>query len=278
MLRLLLFLLGWHGLPAQDALSVLSWNIRDFGASADAEEIACIAEVLRDYDAALIQEVVAGPGGPQAVARLADALDRRGADWDYAVSPPTRSPGYRTERYAVLWKTHRLQRAGRPALLRSLAPLLDREPFLVPLRWGDRRLALLNYHARAPARRPEYEIRHLVDVLERIAEHPVLLAGDFNLSERHPVFVDLGRAGYRPVLRDQPTSLVRRGDSLRLHRPYDNAFYHPEQLRLVEAGVLNTTSTCGSAALAYDVSDHAPVWMRIDLKARRGRPKREVPP
>ena len=38
-----------------------------------------MAETLRDCDVVAIQEVVAGPGGSQAVAKLADELNRKGA-------------------------------------------------------------------------------------------------------------------------------------------------------------------------------------------------------
>ena len=38
-----------------------------------------MAKTLQDFDVVAIQEVVAGPGGAQAVANLADALNRSGA-------------------------------------------------------------------------------------------------------------------------------------------------------------------------------------------------------
>ncbi|MBE5322017.1 hypothetical protein IM793_22875 [Pedobacter sp. MR2016-19] len=42
-----------------------------------------MAETVRPYDLIAIQEVVAGYGG-QAVARLADELNRTGQKWDYS--------------------------------------------------------------------------------------------------------------------------------------------------------------------------------------------------
>ncbi len=64
-----------------------------------------MAELVRDADIVAIQEVVAGYGGAQAVARLVDNLNRKGAKWDYVISDPTNSPKYVTERYAFIWKT-----------------------------------------------------------------------------------------------------------------------------------------------------------------------------
>jgi hypothetical protein len=49
------------------------------------------ANYLRDYDIIAVQEVVAGYGGVQAVARLSDELNRTGTKWDYIISDPTSS-------------------------------------------------------------------------------------------------------------------------------------------------------------------------------------------
>ncbi len=51
---------------------------------------------------------MAGYGGAQAVARLADELNRKGTKWDYVISDPTSSSAYKTERYAFIWKTSKV--------------------------------------------------------------------------------------------------------------------------------------------------------------------------
>lgn len=80
-----------QALHSQDLL-LISWNLRDFGQSRDAAEMELIANELRDADIVAIQEVVAKhPGGAQAVARLADQLNRMGSKWDYRISDPTQS-------------------------------------------------------------------------------------------------------------------------------------------------------------------------------------------
>ena len=73
-----------------------------------------MAQTIKSFDIVAIQEVVAGYGGAQAVARLADELNRKGAKWDYSVSNPTSSSAYKTERYAFLWKTATVKLIGKP--------------------------------------------------------------------------------------------------------------------------------------------------------------------
>jgi hypothetical protein len=67
---------------------LISWNIANFGQSKSDKTIHYIANYLRDYDIIAVQEVVAGYGGVQAVARLADELNRTGTKWDYTISDP----------------------------------------------------------------------------------------------------------------------------------------------------------------------------------------------
>src|SRR5688572_27859862 len=51
---------------------LVSWNIQDLGQSKSNEEIAFMADVLKDFDMVAIQEVVAKhPAGAQKVAELA---------------------------------------------------------------------------------------------------------------------------------------------------------------------------------------------------------------
>lgn len=97
-LSLLLALLLFSTIEAQT--KVLSWNLENFGKSKTEQTIDYIAKTLKDYDIVAIQEVVAGNGGAQAVARLVDELSRKGTKWDYTISDPTSSSAYKTERYA----------------------------------------------------------------------------------------------------------------------------------------------------------------------------------
>ena len=91
-------------------VKVLSWNIENFGKSKSDSTLVCISQILKDYDVVAIQEVVAGYGGAQTVAKLIDELNRKGATWDYTISNPTMSSAYKTERYAFLWKTSKIKK------------------------------------------------------------------------------------------------------------------------------------------------------------------------
>ncbi|MFT6841820.1 MAG: deoxyribonuclease-1-like protein, partial [Psychroserpens sp.] len=53
---------------SQEQISLISWNIRDFGKTKSSDELDRMAEIVRDADIVAIQEVVAGYGGAQAVA------------------------------------------------------------------------------------------------------------------------------------------------------------------------------------------------------------------
>ncbi len=58
---------------------MMSWNVENLGKSKTPETLSFIASLLEDYDVIALQEVVAGYGGAQAVAQLADELNRKGS-------------------------------------------------------------------------------------------------------------------------------------------------------------------------------------------------------
>src|SRR5699024_4137060 len=107
---------------------LLSWNLENFGKSKSDIEITSIANTVKDFDIVAIQEVVAGDGGSQTVARLADELNRKGAKWDSTISNPTSSSAYKTERYAFIWKTSKVKKIGKAWLEIKYHLEIDREP------------------------------------------------------------------------------------------------------------------------------------------------------
>lgn len=98
----------------QAQLKILSWNLEDFGNSKTDSTIIYIANIIKNYDIVAIQEVVAGQGGAQAVAKLANELNTKGAKWNYSISDPTTGTSYKTERYAFLYKTVTVKLIGKP--------------------------------------------------------------------------------------------------------------------------------------------------------------------
>jgi len=269
--RLLPFvlLLVAHSAVAQSAsgqFTVLSWNVQHFGASKDSAELALIAQIIRPFDIVAMQEVVTNPAGAQTLAKLADMLSRSGTRWDYALSPPTNSPPYKSERYAFLWQAHRFSRCGRPELLSALDTLIEREPFLLCLQHRERKILLCNFHARTRDNYPEVEIAHLVRAMSARPDAPLVLMGDFNLSATHPVFAPLTGAGFTVATADTPTTLRRRlpdqpGATPYLH-PYDHIFLSNRHFMLLDAGRVDLVARAGSLSAALRISDHAPVWAR----------------
>src|SRR4051812_36313463 len=141
LLLLMLFLFlgnaGWCN------LNICTWNLKDLGKSKSNEEIAIIANTVKDFDVVAIQEVVAGYGGPQAVARLVDCLSRKGSKWDYTISDPTSSSAYKAERYAFIWKTSRATKRGDAWLEKKYNLEIDREPYYINLLTEGKNITLV---------------------------------------------------------------------------------------------------------------------------------------
>jgi len=266
LLFLLFIFLHFISFSQVDDLSLISWNIRDFGKTKNSEELDQIAEIVRDTDILAIQEVVAGYGGAQAVAKLADILNRKGSKWDYVISDPTSSSKYVTERYAFIWKTRHIKIKNRGRLINELDSVIDREPYLMDFYWEGKKLTIVNFHSRPHDKNPEAEIKalttHLVDSLET----PLILAGDFNVDEAKPIFDDFKNKGYTASISNQKTTLKRTcSRNEYLNYPIDNVFYS-EDMDKVESGIIDFVRFCDQLEKARKLSDHLPVFLKFGLK------------
>lgn len=256
------------------SISLASWNIRHLGRTKTAEDIYEIAAILRDFDIVAIQEVVAkDPAGAQAVAKVADELNRMGYKWDYQISDPTKSPSvYISERYAFLWKTSKVSLIHRAYLDKELEEVCYREPFIAAFKKKGDSVAfyVVNYHSRKYNDRPEEEIIHFIDYPKRLDSDRILVAGDFNLSEKHPVWKPLYRKGFKSAFQNQRTTLktkCKNGDYL--SHPIDN-IYFMGGITNIESGTLDFVGTCDNLNRAREISDHLPVYMQFKINNNDG--------
>ena len=252
------------------SIRLVTWNLYNLGRTKNDEEIAFMAEQLRDFDIVAIQEIVTSPPGAQAIGRLDAALDRMGFQWDYRLSDPTTGDG--TERYAFLWKPSRVRLVGQAWLEPSLADPIDREPYLARFeqRSSGQRILVANLHAVPTAKDPEREIALLDTLHDQYPDDHVIILGDFNLDEDDEAWGALRALGYAQVLDDQPTSLRRkRRDEPNGHlaNEYDNIFYESGPLRATRAGIIDFTTSFETLREARRISDHLPVFMDVQWTA-----------
>ena len=245
----------------------MSWNLENFGTSKTDEAIERMAEILSVADIVAVQEVTAGKDhGIQAVAKLADALSRKGAKWDYIVSEPTMPPSPGVERYAYLWKTHRVSVNRREAhLVHELEEAIDREPYEVTFEIsGSGAVQIFTIHTVPTAKHPINEIKVLTAAHELKSAQKAIVAGDLNLgpNDTDAYFEQAGFVGHIDAL----TSLGAKMHGERYFaKQYDNIY--TKGVKVCSSGVVDFVKTYYSppnnAKLhdAREVSDHAPVVM-----------------
>jgi hypothetical protein len=258
-IKLVLFVFIYCGC-ANAQLSVLTWNIQNLGKSKSDNTIDCIANTVKPYDLLAIQEVVAGYGGAQAVARLADALNRKGYKWEYCISDPTQTTGGTTERYAFLWKPSRVKRIGKAWLEKQFAQQIEREPYMATFDFGGKQLTLVSFHAVPKSKQPEHEIKLLSQVTKEYPNLNLVFLGDFNCPQSNSVFTNFRKLNYQSVLVNQKTSLKRsckNGNCLASE--YDNIFYATRKLKRINSFVVPFYTSFDNLSLAKKVSDHIPV-------------------
>ena len=257
-------------LSQSGTISLVSWNIRHLGRTKTDDDIHNIANLLRNFDIVAIQEVVAkDPAGAQAVAKIADELNRMGAKWDYQVSDPTKSPTSNfSERYAFLWKPSRVSLVHRAYLDENLEDLIYREPFVAQFKIKGKSspFYVVNYHSRKYNDNPEEEIIHFIDYPERLNSNRILIAGDFNLSETHAVWRPIFHKGFRNALNNQRTTLKTQcNDSDYLANTIDN-IYFTSDIEMIHAESIDFIKNCENLERARAISDHLPVYIQFKIE------------
>ena len=265
----LLLLLCCYSVFAFGNITIGSWNLQHLGARKPDAAIALMAECLKDFDLVALQEVGIREGGALAVARLVDALNRKGQHWDYRISEPTTALEERageSECYAFIWKTAKVKLVGRTYLAKSFEGLISREPYIGVFKAGGKELTLVNFHALPKKKQPEKEIKYLKFFPDSMQRHNLVFLGDFNCPESHSVFNPLKKKGYEPSLQGQKTTLkqeCREGDCLASE--YDNIFFPKATFRLLKSGIVPFYRQFKEDMVAArKLSDHLPVYVELE--------------
>ena len=247
-------------------VKVCSWNLQNLGKTKSDTDIRFMAETLKTFDVVALQEVVAGYGGPQAVARLADELNRTGAKWDYEISAATNSTPYATERYAFLWKTAKVKKINRAVLEQNFVREIDREPFLADFSYGGNTFTLVSFHAIPKKKQPETEIKYFKFLPDLYPGKNLIFLGDFNVPQSHTVFNPLKKMGYRPVLKAQKTTMKMECVAEEcLASEYDNIFFNSNKAEVLDSGVVLIYKSFPDMTAVRRISDHVPVWAEFDF-------------
>ena len=239
-----------------------SWNIQNFGKSKTESHIKFIANTLNGYDVVAIVEVVAGLGGSQAVARLADELNRKGSKWDYSISDPTTGSPSKSERYAFLWKTSKLKKIGAAFLENKYQTEIEREPYLATFSSGNKEFTIATFHALPKNKQPEQEIKYLKFIPGEFLSKNIIFSGN-KIKVRGRVEKV---SGYLSAFTKQKTSLKTKCvNNDCLASEYDNIFYKGSKIHLIKSGVVHFYKEFSILKEARKISDHLPVYLEFSI-------------
>lgn len=226
-----------------------------------------IAATISNCDIVAIQEVVAGNGGAETVAKLAEILNSGNFKWNYVVSAPTNGTSYKKERYAFLWKSARVQLSGKPWMEKKYSLEINREPFFANFTFSTHEYTLVNYHAITQKMQPETEIKYFKYLPAEYPEKKLLFLGDFNCPETHTVFNPLKSLGYEAALKNQKTTLKKnciQKDCLA--SAFDNIFYKSKNIAVDTAWAFYFFKQFPSMKEAGEITDHLPIFCRFSIK------------
>jgi len=244
---------------------ICSWNLKDFGFTKSDHILDFIAKTISGCDIVAIQEVVAGEGGVETVGRLYRKLNSKSDQWRYIVSAPTSGNSYKRERYSFFWKKDRVQLSDKPWLEKKYSLEIDREPYLATFLINGKAYTLVNYHAITQRMQPEKEIKYFKYFPNEYPGKKLLFMGDFNCPQTHTVFNPLKTMGYKAALTDEKTTLkINCHNKDCLASAFDQFFYKPDEFKVDSSWVFHFYRSFNSLEEARLVSDHLPIFIRIN--------------
>ncbi|MFZ2193276.1 MAG: endonuclease/exonuclease/phosphatase family protein [Candidatus Moraniibacteriota bacterium] len=249
---------------ARNSLVLVSFNGGNFGKSKSAEELEFIAEMFREADLIAIQEVSTSDFGAQAVARLADDLNRKGNKWDYVISNSTHKSKGR-ERFGFLWKTRRINALPRSAnLINSLEDSLEREPAKMFFKVNDKSFSLMSFHLVPTKKNPLNEVIALGHNPDVFPANNAIIVGDFNLGHEKLNSVFENQLNFRHQIEGKTSLKSKLKDGNYYMREYDNIFVRGN-ITICQVGILDFVPSFSDLSVARKISDHLPVFIEFIL-------------
>jgi endonuclease/exonuclease/phosphatase family metal-dependent hydrolase len=254
---------------ARTTYRFMSWNMGNFGKSKSDDTVETMADIITKAEVDLVagQEVSTDYPGPQAVARLQQALSRKGSLWDSIHSDSTLPKNSSSERYSYWFKSSKFGTNRRDVhLVADVQTAIEREPFTTTfVTKAGYTVRVFQIHTVPTKKGPLREVEALKASLEFQNEPmvPVIFSGDFNLSpkETDPVLETLG---FRSHIRGLTSLKKTPKDGQYLFRQYDN-IYTRGKITVCFAEVIDFTKrfpfpiSADNFQKARAISDHLPV-------------------
>ncbi len=272
------------------SINIATWNIREFGRKKRRKaSLHYIAEILNKFDLIAITEL------RKNISELKTVMDYLGPYWDVIYSDYITDPGGNRERVAYLFDSRTVVFTGLAAEAdaprkkdRSTGEYVSkfswwRKPYIASFRAGSFDFILITAHIRwgsgATARiKPLELLAEWIDKKRKdkyVIDKDIILMGDFNIPK-------IGDKLYKAITSKglkTPAALLSldHGSNLAKNKRYDQILHYPSITKSFtdKAGILDfytggikklyPTNTPTKAKFTYELSDHLPLWVQVDL-------------
>jgi hypothetical protein len=257
-------------------ITITSWNVKHLGRKLFDSRQA--APLLADADIVTFQEVNSNTNGAQALQAIAEHLQSlTGEKMCLALSE---KPSDDNKRYGYLWKNSRV------SYVKTNGDILEDCPeTIITVRLGVKNAALIrrepafgtfyfkpaaklfvlsSIHLVPIRKRPQDEVVPLFQTFAAV-DHPLVIAGDYNLDSTHPSFEVARSMGFLPAMTGVKTSLKLK--SRELNKPYDNFWYR--SISLIEPprviNLYDVFTEKDQREIYNNLSDHCPITGKFEF-------------
>lgn len=246
-----------------------SWNVMRMG-HGEKKDFAALASVASHFDVLSVQEVMTEEGFEELRARMTEIT---GVPWDGMISTEKGRYSYK-EMYGFIWRTDRIVAAENAVSYLDPGDLFEREPFAATFTDGDGlRFVLTSVHSiygKTEDRRAAEAValaEYYAWLQESFPGLPIFMAGDFNLKPSNDAWRAMKGLSRPAITSGASTLSSKNGKYANL---YDNIWVPLSEnlhgVRVAESGIFAYPAhlRISHEQARETVSDHAPVWVRIE--------------
>lgn len=236
---------------------LISWNMGGLVSCRNKKSMNVIANILRDADIVVLQNVRSINGIKMNIEELAKMLDTKDRNWDYITSRNV--DGDRGD-IAFLWDMGKvnINNVHMIRTSRSCGHLMERAPVIGSFIFNKERFRIVSFVVSSSNEKAQKEIGNYISC-DRLNKDPLVALGNFNLPSRkvNPIFREYGFINQTD---SKSTFLKDKSGGLFLHKAYNHIFTN-NSIEVCRSGVLDFTGTVDNLQEAKEISDHLPVFI-----------------
>lgn len=198
-----------------NSVMLVQWDISNFDKLMDAEIPFAMATIVQNADIVIFRKINPGPSGTRALTDLIGAMNNRKVKWDYITNNHTEKG---VERFAFAYRIGKVK-IDKEISKQTINTTKNRPWGAIPCRIGQKSLTIVHAFSQKTFSgiRDGDDFFARLSCVEGIAQHPIVVIGDFNSTDRASMQIIENNLGFTRHIEDDPLIQKKKKGDVLIH-------------------------------------------------------------